>query len=133
MIMFQFIGIDRQQVAQVVQVAFTNFQRSYFCAFSQNQHPPEVMCSHRKPFRLERAPIKSRLSLSGLGISPSIITSVPERRMQARECLLDSVARVEAGSFRALQSFVKILRNWRQQILNYFVGRHNNGFAEGLD
>ncbi len=53
--------------------------------------------------------------------------------MQARERLLDSAARVEAGSFRALQSFVKILRNWRQQILKYFVGRHNNGFAAGVN
>jgi transposase len=51
----------------------------------------------------------------------------------AEERLLDWVARVEASSFRALQSFVKTLRNWWQQILNYFVGRHNNGFAEGVN
>jgi len=43
------------------------------------------------------------------------------------------VARVEASEFKALQSFVKTLRNWWQQILNYFVGRHNNGFAEGVN
>ena len=51
----------------------------------------------------------------------------------AEEQLLDWVARVEASAFRALQSFVKTLRNWWQQILNYFVGRHNNGFAEGVN
>jgi len=51
----------------------------------------------------------------------------------AEERLLDWVARVEASSFRALQSFVKTLRNWWQQIPNYFVGRHNNGFAEGVN
>lgn len=51
----------------------------------------------------------------------------------AEERLLDWVARVEASSFRALQSFVKTLRNWWQQILNYFVGRHTNGFAEGVN
>jgi len=51
----------------------------------------------------------------------------------AEKCLLDWVARVEASSFRALQSFVKTLRNWWQQILNYFVGRHTNGFAEGVN
>jgi len=51
----------------------------------------------------------------------------------AEERLLDWVARVEASSFRALQSFVKTLRNWWQPILNYFVGRHNNGFAEGVN
>jgi transposase len=38
----------------------------------------------------------------------------------AEERLLDWVARVETSSFRALQSFVKTLRNWWQQILNYF-------------
>jgi len=51
----------------------------------------------------------------------------------AEERLLDWVARVEASSFRALQSFVKTLRNWWQPILNYFVGRHTNGFAEGVN
>lgn len=51
----------------------------------------------------------------------------------AEERLLDWVARVEASSFRALQSFVKTLQNWWQQILNYFVGRHTNGFAEGVN
>jgi len=28
---------------------------------------------------------------------------------------------------------VKTLHNWWQQILNYFVGRHTNGFAEGVN
>jgi len=51
----------------------------------------------------------------------------------AEERLLDWVARVEASSFRALQFFVKTLRNWWQQILNYFVGRYTNGFAEGVN
>jgi transposase len=51
----------------------------------------------------------------------------------AEERLLDWVARVETSSFRALQSFVKTLRNWWQQILNYFVGRYTNGFAEGVN
>jgi transposase len=52
---------------------------------------------------------------------------------RAEERLLAWVARVEASPFRALHSFVKTLRNWGQQILNYFVGRHNNGFAEGVN
>ena len=51
----------------------------------------------------------------------------------AEERLLDWVAQVEVSAFRALQSFVKTLRNWWQQILNYFVGRYNNGFAEGVN
>jgi transposase len=51
----------------------------------------------------------------------------------AEERLLTWVARVEASQFKSLQSFAKTLRNWWQQILNYFVGRHNNGFAEGVN
>jgi transposase len=51
----------------------------------------------------------------------------------AEERLLNWVAQVEASPFRALQSFVKTLRNWWQPILNYFIGHHNNGFAEGVN
>ena len=51
----------------------------------------------------------------------------------AEERLLEWVARVEASQFKSLQAFVKTLRNWWQQILNYFVGRHTNGFAEGVN
>jgi transposase len=51
----------------------------------------------------------------------------------AEERLLAWIARVEASEFKALQSFVKTLRNWWQPILNYFVGRNNNGFAEGIN
>jgi len=43
------------------------------------------------------------------------------------------IAKVEATSFKALQSFVNTLQNWWQQILNYFDGRFNNGFAEGVN
>jgi transposase len=43
------------------------------------------------------------------------------------------VDQVEATSFKALKSFVKTLQNWWQQILNYFDGRFNNGFAEGVN
>jgi len=51
----------------------------------------------------------------------------------AEERLLAWVAGVEASQFKALQPFVKTLRNWWQQILNYFIGRHTNGFAEGVN
>jgi len=51
----------------------------------------------------------------------------------AESQLLNWIALVEASEFKALLSFVKTLRNWWQQILNYFTGRHNNGFAEGVN
>jgi len=43
------------------------------------------------------------------------------------------IAKVETLSFKALKAFVNTLRNWWQQILNYFDGRFNNGFAEGVN
>jgi transposase len=51
----------------------------------------------------------------------------------AEKRLLRWVAQVEATSFKALKSFVNTLRNWWEQILNYFDGRYNNGFAEGVN
>jgi transposase len=52
---------------------------------------------------------------------------------EAEKQLQDWVAKVEASSFKALKQFVGTLRNWWQQILIYFVGRFNNGFAEGVN
>ncbi len=43
------------------------------------------------------------------------------------------LARVEASGLKALQSFTKTISNWRERILNYFDGRHSNGFAEGVN
>ncbi len=51
----------------------------------------------------------------------------------AEERLLGWIAKVEATSFKALKSFVNLLHNWWEQILNYFEGRFNNGFAEGVN
>jgi len=51
----------------------------------------------------------------------------------AEKRLLAWIARVEATEFKALKAFVNTLRNWWQQILNYFDGRWNNGFAEGVN
>ena len=51
----------------------------------------------------------------------------------AEERLLSWIATVEATPFKALKSCVNTLRNWWEQILNYFEGRYNNGFAEGVN
>jgi len=51
----------------------------------------------------------------------------------AEKRLLHWIAKVEATPFKALKSFIKTLRNWWEQILNYFDGRYNNGFAEGVN
>jgi transposase len=54
-------------------------------------------------------------------------------RQCAEQDLLAWIERVEASGFRALKAFVKTLRNWQEAILNYFDGRHSNGFAEGVN
>lgn len=43
------------------------------------------------------------------------------------------ISKVEALSFKALKAFVNTLQHWWQPILNYFDGRFNNGFAEGVN
>lgn len=51
----------------------------------------------------------------------------------AEKRLLRWIAKVEATASKALKSFINTLRNWWQQILNYFDGRFSNGFAEGVN
>jgi len=54
-------------------------------------------------------------------------------RQAAKAALQDWMARVKATGFKALQAFVRTLTNWLESILNYFDGRHSNGFAEGVN
>jgi transposase len=52
---------------------------------------------------------------------------------QAEQRLLAWITAVESSGVLALQTFARTLRHWWQPILNYFVGRHTNGFAEGIN
>ncbi len=54
-------------------------------------------------------------------------------RQEAEAGLTEWIAKVEASGLKALQAFLKTLANWRERILNYFEGRHSNGFAEGVN
>jgi len=54
-------------------------------------------------------------------------------RATAEQALTDWLARVEASGLKALQAFTRTLTNWKERILNYFDGRHSNGFAEGIN
>jgi transposase len=54
-------------------------------------------------------------------------------RKTAARGLGDWQAKAKATGLRSLQAFVKTLDNWRESILNYFNGRHSNGFAEGVN
>jgi transposase len=54
-------------------------------------------------------------------------------RQDAEAGLTDWIAKVQASGVKALQAFIQTLSNWRERILNYFDGRHSNGFAEGVN
>jgi transposase len=54
-------------------------------------------------------------------------------RASAASELRDWQTKAQATGLRSLQAFVKTLDNWRESILNYFNGRHSNGFAEGVN
>jgi transposase len=58
--------------------------------------------------------------------------AAPDRAAAARE-LTAWQTRATATGLRSLQAFVRMLDNWRESILNYFNGRHSNGFAEGVN
>lgn len=53
-----------------------------------------------------------------------------EEAIQALEQWLERACEITAKPF---QTFVTTVENWRQQILNFFDGRSNNGFAEGVN
>lgn len=52
---------------------------------------------------------------------------------QARRFLMAWVVKVQQTNNPYLLAFVKTLRNWWQQILNYFDERITNGFVEGMN
>lgn len=54
-------------------------------------------------------------------------------REQARRFLMAWIFKVQQTNNRYLLAFVKTLRNWWQQILNYFDERITNGFVEGIN
>ena len=43
------------------------------------------------------------------------------------------VLKAERASDKYLSKFVATFKNWREQILNYFIERITNGFVEGLN
>jgi len=54
-------------------------------------------------------------------------------RAEAEQGLEEWLAKVQTSGLKALQTFTQTLANWRERILNYFDGRHSNGFAEGVN
>lgn len=56
-----------------------------------------------------------------------------QERAVAEAKLAEWVTQVQVSGLKALQTLLQTLTNWRERILNYFVGRHSNGFAEGVN
>lgn len=54
-------------------------------------------------------------------------------RLTAEQGLTTWLERVTASGLKALQTFVTTVQHWRDRVLNYFDGRHSNGFAEGVN
>ncbi len=54
-------------------------------------------------------------------------------REKARTALLRWIKQVERQSVTALQAFLVTLQNWFELILNYFIERWTNAFAEGIN
>jgi len=54
-------------------------------------------------------------------------------RDQAKHALQTWIRQVEALHVKALKPFLITLSNWFEQILNYFIERWTNAFAEGIN
>ncbi len=54
-------------------------------------------------------------------------------RPTAERTLNEWLTQVQTSGLKALQAFTQTIGNWRERILNYFDGRHSNGFAEGVN
>ena len=54
-------------------------------------------------------------------------------RAQAKRHLNAWVGRIKRSAIRCFDSFIKTLMARKDEITNYFVGRHNSGFVEGLN
>ncbi len=54
-------------------------------------------------------------------------------KQQAQRYLQAWICRAQASGSKQLIDFIKTLRNWWSEILNYFDGRVTNGFVEGIN
>ncbi len=54
-------------------------------------------------------------------------------KQQAERFLQAWICKAQASGSKQLRAFIKTLRNWWSEILNYFDGRITNGFVEGIN
>lgn len=56
-----------------------------------------------------------------------------EDKQQAQRFLQAWICKAQASGSKYLRTFIKTLRNWWSEILNYFDNRITNGFVEGIN
>lgn len=56
-----------------------------------------------------------------------------EDKQQAQRFLQAWICKAQASGSKYLSTFIKTLRNWWSEILNYFDNRITNGFVEGIN
>ena len=54
-------------------------------------------------------------------------------RELAKEKMIEWIASVRESELRCFDHFIKTLLNYQEEILNYFIDRHNGGFVEGFN
>ena len=54
-------------------------------------------------------------------------------KQQAQRFLQAWICKAQASGSKQLRDFIRTLRNWWSEILNYFDGRITNGFVEGIN
>jgi transposase len=61
------------------------------------------------------------------------IFNSPFTKARASEAITRWCEQVQMHGLRCFEGFLTTLANWREEITNYFLQRHNSGFVEGLN
>ena len=61
------------------------------------------------------------------------IFNSPFTKARATEAIEGWCAQVRASGLKCFDGFLTTVANWREEITNYFLQRHNSGFVEGLN
>ena len=138
--------VDRFHLAQNLSFALSQARRAI-----QKAAPPEVQAALKGARWLL---VKNRENLTAeegqkleamLALSPELKTCYALKedlrawfnthtdRATAAIGLTAWLERAQASGLHAWRTFVKTLQNWQDSVLNYFDGRHSNGFAEGVN
>jgi transposase len=138
--------VDRFHLAQNLSFALSQARRAI-----QKAAPPDVKAALKGARWLlvknrENLTVEEGQKLEAmLALSPELKTcydlkedlrawfNADTDRATAATGLTAWLERAHASGLQAWRTFVKTVQNWQDSVLNYFDGRHNNGFAEGVN